>query len=65
MNKTILITGATSGFGRAIAVKFAENGYDCIITGRRIELLKELEDELRETFNTDVLTLHFDVRKLE
>ena len=65
MNKTILITGATSGFGRAIAVKFAENGYDCIITGRRKELLEELEDELRETFNTDVLTLHFDVRKLE
>ncbi|TSA27697.1 MAG: SDR family NAD(P)-dependent oxidoreductase [Bacteroidetes bacterium] len=65
MHKVILITGATAGFGRAIAVKFAENGYDCIITGRRKELLEELEDELRQTFNADVLPLHFDVRKLD
>lgn len=65
MNKTILITGATAGFGRAIAVKFAEHGYDCIITGRRKELLEELEDELRQTFNADILPLHFDVRKLD
>ncbi len=35
MKKTIMITGATAGFGWATAVKFAENGYDIIITGRR------------------------------
>ncbi len=65
MTKTVLITGATAGFGRAIAVKFAEHGYRCIITGRRKDLLAELENELRQTFNTEVLTLPFDVRKLE
>ncbi len=65
MHKTVLITGATAGFGRAIAVKFAENGYRCIITGRRKELLTELEHELRQTFNTDVLALQFDIQKLE
>lgn len=34
MNKTIMITGATSGFGKATALRFAENGYNIIITGR-------------------------------
>ena len=40
MKKTIMITGATAGFGRAIAVKFAKNGYNVIITGRRKERLE-------------------------
>ena len=35
MNKIVLVTGATSGFGKAIALKFAKNGYNTIITGRR------------------------------
>ena len=35
MKKIILVTGATSGFGRAIAIKFAKNGNNLIITGRR------------------------------
>lgn len=65
MTKTVLITGATAGFGRATAIKFAENGYRCIITGRRNELLVELEHELNQTFNTEVHALHFDVRKLD
>ena len=37
MNKIIMITGATAGFGKATAVQFARNGYDIIITGRRKE----------------------------
>ena len=61
MNKTLLITGATAGFGRAIAVKFAQNGYDLIITGRRKERLDELEKELTKN-NIKVLSLNFDVR---
>lgn len=65
MTKIVLITGATAGFGRAIAVKFAENGYNCIITGRREKMLSELEHEIRQTFNTDVLVLPFDVRNKE
>jgi NADP-dependent 3-hydroxy acid dehydrogenase YdfG len=61
MNKTLMITGATAGFGRAIAVKFAQNGYDLIITGRRKERLDELEKELTKN-KIKVLSLNFDVR---
>ena len=61
MKKIALITGATSGIGRACAVKLAQNNYDVIITGRRNERLQELEKELRE-LGADVLSLNFDVR---
>lgn|SRR5512140_3406078 len=61
MNKIILITGATAGFGWATAVKFARNGYNVIITGRRRERLLQLEKEL-SSFNVKVLALNFDVR---
>lgn len=61
MNKTIMITGATAGFGRAIAVKFATHGYNLIITGRRKERLSELEKELIP-YKINILTLNFDVR---
>lgn len=57
-----LITGATSGFGRAIALKFAEHGWDVIITGRRKEKLVELEHIILDTYETKVYTLCFDVR---
>ena len=50
MNKTILVTGATSGFGKAIAKRFAQDGDDMIITGRREELLMELSAALREEY---------------
>ncbi|MBN2665480.1 MAG: SDR family NAD(P)-dependent oxidoreductase [Bacteroidales bacterium] len=63
MKKTIMVTGATAGFGRAIAEKFAENGYRVLITGRRKERLLELEKELTAT-GTEVLSLNFDVRDI-
>ena len=63
MNKIILVTGATAGFGRAIAMRFAKNGYNIIITGRRKERLDELEKELLAYGNIRVLSLNFDVRK--
>lgn len=62
MNRIILITGATSGFGKAIAEKFAANGWNCIITGRRKERLLEIADELVEKFKIRVLPLAFDVQ---
>jgi 3-hydroxy acid dehydrogenase/malonic semialdehyde reductase len=65
MNRIIMITGATAGFGRATAVKFAENGFDVIITGRRKERLDELEKELLSKGKTKVLSLNFDVRNRE
>jgi 3-hydroxy acid dehydrogenase/malonic semialdehyde reductase len=61
MKKIALITGATSGFGRAIAKKFSDNGYAVIATGRRRERLDELKNEL----HGDVLTICFDVRVLK
>jgi 3-hydroxy acid dehydrogenase / malonic semialdehyde reductase len=62
MKKIIMITGATSGFGKATAIKFAKNGYDIIITGRRKEKLLDLEKELLALSEINVLSLNFDVR---
>ena len=61
MNKTVLITGATSGIGLACARKFAENGDKLILTGRNADKLKEISDELTAK-GTQVRTLKFDVR---
>lgn len=62
MGKTILITGATSGIGRATAEKFAEASFRLIITGRRKERLNELAGRLKKNHNVEVLPLCFDVR---
>lgn len=60
MNRTILITGATSGFGEACARKFAAGGDHLIITGRRKERLEKLQQELEG--KVQVLPLVFDVQ---
>ena len=60
-----LITGATSGFGKAIALKFAANQYNLIITGRRAERLQELKDSLTSSYGIEVIALCFDVRSRE
>lgn len=64
MNKTVLITGATSGIGLACARKFAQNGDRLILTGRNEQRLNEICKELTEK-GTEVLTLAFDVRNRE
>ena len=61
MKPIALITGATSGIGEACARKFAQGGYNIIITGRKADLLKSLADQLK-SMGADVLTLLFDVR---
>ncbi|MBK7434171.1 MAG: SDR family NAD(P)-dependent oxidoreductase [Chitinophagaceae bacterium] len=65
MNPIILITGATAGIGEACAHKFAANGYNLIITGRREERLNALKTNLEKTYGVSVLTLCFDVRDKE
>lgn len=62
---TILVTGASAGFGKATAIKFAENGWNLIITGRRKERLDELKVYLEEKYAVKVYVLCFDVRNLE
>lgn len=62
MGKIVLITGATSGFGKSAAYKFAANGYDLIINGRRTERLNELASELENKYTIAVTSLPFDVR---
>lgn len=58
--KTVLITGATSGIGKTTAELLAANGYNLILTGRRIDRLKELQNSLSHL--AEIHTLHFDVR---
>ncbi len=60
MNKLALITGATSGIGKATAVAFAKSNIDLILCGRRNDKLKELSNELKSMVK--VTTLNFDVR---
>lgn len=62
MRKIIFITGATAGFGEACAYKFAANGYDLILNGRRTERLENLANELEKKYNVAVLQLPFDVQ---
>ena len=61
MTKTILITGATAGFGRAAARRFAAGGWRIIGTGRRADRLRKLADELGGAF----LPLEIDMRDRE
>jgi 3-hydroxy acid dehydrogenase / malonic semialdehyde reductase len=62
MNKTVFITGATSGIGMACAEKFAENNFNIIITGRRNELLQQVKKDIEEKYKIDVTALCFDVQ---
>lgn len=62
MKKTILVTGATSGFGEAIAKKFAGEQYNLIITGRRTERLHTLKETWEKQYGVNVTALAFDVR---
>jgi NADP-dependent 3-hydroxy acid dehydrogenase YdfG len=58
--KTILITGATSGIGESLLQRYLANGYQVIACGRNEEKLKQLSDQ-----NSDVIPLAFDITNIE
>lgn len=62
MSRKILVTGASSGFGQAIARKFAASGDRLVITGRRSEKLYELAEALKKDFSAEVEVKVFDVQ---
>lgn len=64
-NKIALITGATSGIGEACACRFAQGGYDLILTGRNTGKLEIIKKELENAYDIMVLALAFDVRNRE
>ncbi len=65
VDKVVVITGATSGIGRATADVFAAAGYRLILTGRRGERLEDIHTYYQENYGSDVLTRTFDVRELD
>ena len=65
MSKIILITGASSGFGKAMAAKFAAGGWNLILTARRKEKLEAVAAELEKQFGIKTLTLVFDIQNKE
>ncbi|MDW8157968.1 MAG: SDR family NAD(P)-dependent oxidoreductase [Bacteroidia bacterium] len=60
--KKVLITGATSGIGKACAYQFAKNGFTLVLTGRRTQRLEEIKQDIINQYKVPVLTLSFDVR---
>ncbi len=62
MSKIALITGATSGIGRSTSFTLAREGYNLILTGRRLTLLNDLSQELGNKYKIEVFPLNFDVR---
>lgn len=62
MSKIILVTGASAGFGKAIATKFAAGGWNVILTARRKEKLDELAKSLETSYGVKTLCLAFDIQ---
>ncbi len=58
----VLITGASSGIGRATALEFAKSGHNLILTARRKEKLATIKSKIEEDFKVNIKTLSFDIR---
>ena len=63
--KIVFITGASSGFGRAIAYKLADRGCNLIITARRLDRLIEIAKDITSKYPVEVLPMQLDVRNYD
>ena len=61
--QTAFITGATSGFGQAIAHRLASDGFNLIICGRRSDRLEKYSDDIMKQYPVKIYSLTFDVKK--
>jgi NADP-dependent 3-hydroxy acid dehydrogenase YdfG len=64
-DKLVLITGASSGIGKATAYAFADNGANLILTARREKHLSEIANDIREKYKVEVKALKLDVRSYD
>lgn len=63
MNKTVLITGATSGLGLEFSKIFSKNGYNLVIVGRNKEKLKLIKKHLKKLYNIQIYAMSIDLTK--
>jgi NAD(P)-dependent dehydrogenase (short-subunit alcohol dehydrogenase family) len=64
-NRLAFITGGGRGIGRAIAIAFAREGANIVVTARTLEQVEGVAEEVREQFNVDALAVECDVRNAE
>ncbi|OGU56353.1 MAG: short-chain dehydrogenase [Ignavibacteria bacterium GWF2_33_9] len=64
-NKTCLILGATSGIAEAIAIEFAKNNFDLILTGRNSDELNKIEQDFKIRYNANCSAHHLEITDLE
>jgi NAD(P)-dependent dehydrogenase (short-subunit alcohol dehydrogenase family) len=64
-NKVAIVTGASRGIGKEIAMAFAESGANVAITGRSVQDLEKTADQIQTNFGTEVLLLPMDVTDTE
>lgn len=64
-NETVIVTGGSSGMGKYMAKRFADEGANVVITGRNEERLKQVKEELLETATGSVAYVQMDVRQPE
>ena len=61
-HKTVLITGASSGIGKALAYHFAQDGYLLVLAARGVARMQALADELQERFKAGVTVIGADLQ---
>lgn len=65
MSKTVFVTGATAGIGKATAYHFASQGWNLILNGRRSDRLQKISKDIQTKYKVEILNLTFDVSKKE